>query len=325
MQRIRQFLPVLMLLAAFRLSAADALTAWTADANAHAIPGLGIVPGTASFAVTAAPADAFAVFMNPAAAAFSDAAGAAGAGVSLLDDDASLYAVSGYGRLDDSRRLLAAARVMRQKPFDVPSLDEYERPSGMLRVAPQDVMLDLGYAVRFAGEDAVAVTVRWISSEIGDCLQHAYALGVDLSWMHAVAADAGGKVRWRYGARVANMGGRLDYGLEPVQQPLRVSAGVSMEPAEGRGGAFRYAFDAGYSLSPRPDRSADASAGVWYSPAACCTFGVNGRYALKNSEYAVSCDARVNCRRLTFAAGWVFAACDVLRSGSCTAACAVIF
>ena len=282
----------------------------------------GRVPGPLSLMLDAAGAvadgsgaaalpDATALYRNPAAVPFASRRAAIGYSGALLADDFSWHALTGFYRIDSLQSLVAGVRYGRQKPWTVAGTDEVARDLAPWRASPSDWTIELGYAARVSRHDAVSVTVRYIVSELAQPLSSAGAIGFDAGWLHRtgpVGPERRTLLQW--GLRLANMGGKLDYGGTPLQQPLRISVGGLVQRTFHTVHAFQVSGEAGCRPVPSDGRDTDAAAGIRYIWQETFSAGIGWRHTFQSKTDALSCGLRLSRHAWTLSAERMLAADD---------------
>ena len=247
--------------------------------------------------------DAMALYRNPASVPFASHRAAIGYSGAWLADDFSWHALTGFYRMDSLQSLVAGIRYGRQSPWTVAGTDEAARDLEPWRAAPSDWTIELGYAARVSLHDAVSVTVRYIVSEQAGPLPSAGAIGFDAGWLHrtgAVGPERRTLLQW--GVRLANMGGKLDYGGTPLHQPMRISAGGLVQRTFHAVHAWQLSGEAGYRLVPSGGRDTDAVAGARYIWRETLSAGIGWRHAFQSRTDALSCGFRLSLRTWTLSA-----------------------
>ncbi|MBR3287573.1 MAG: PorV/PorQ family protein [Bacteroidales bacterium] len=260
---------------------------------------------------TAALPDATALYRNPAAVPFASRRAAIGYSVALLADDFSWHALTGFYRIDSLQSLVAGIRYGRQKPWTVAGTDDAARDLVPWRASPSDWTVELGYAARVSRHDAVSVTVRYIVSEQAGPLPSAGAIGFDAGWLHrtgSVGPEHRTLLQW--GVRLANMGGKLDYGGTPLHQPLRISAGGLVQRTFHVVHALQLSGEAGYRPVPSGGKDSDVVAGVRYIWRETLSAGAGWRHTFQSKTDALSCGLRLSLRAWTLSAERMLAADD---------------
>lgn len=252
---------------------------------------------------TAALPDAAALYRNPASVPFASRRAAVGYSGALLADDFSWHALTGFYRIDSLQSLVAGIRYGRQKPWTVPGTDDVARDLEPWRASPSDWTIEIGYAARVSSHDAVSVTMRYIVSELAGPLPSAGAIGFDAGWLHRTERGVPARrTLLQWGVRLANMGGKLDYGGTPLRQPLRISAGGLVQRTYPAGHALQLSGEAGYRPETSGGRDADAVAGIRYVWRETLSAGAGWRHTFRSRTDALACGVRLSLHAWTLSA-----------------------
>lgn len=216
--------------------------------------------------VTGLDGDAWSVFGNASAVAFSDSR--AEAGVFYIpwardltkgtDLDNNYFGASTHFGVGQRGRVLAGFRFFGYGK--VKSYDEDGNHTGNLR--PRDFTVDAGYAYRISERFGVGATLRLISTKLGDGM-HANAFGVDLGVHYRMPLTASGRVQLDAGLTASNLGTKLKYDSGSYNLPSRIALGGGVSARLGEHHLLRGALDAGYKVAGDTGFSFGIGAEYW--------------------------------------------------------------
>jgi hypothetical protein len=187
-----------------------------------AIPSLSIAPdarggGIGDIGVATLP-DINSQYWNPAKYAFMESK----AGVSLsytpwlrkLVSDMSLAYLAGYYKLGQSDRSAISASLRYFTMGEI-SLTEYGGNT-YLNIYPYEMAFDLGYGMKLSESSSLAVTLRYIRSDMGasqdDELQPDNAFSADISgYTERYIYVGGGESLWSGGFNISNIGTKISF------------------------------------------------------------------------------------------------------------------
>ena len=172
-----------------------------------------------------APANAFSLYNNNAAAALSPGKGALAASYTLWQPGATgsnLANLSGFLKIGKKSAFLIGSRFHLNSPYNI--TNEHGSITGTYR--PMELSIDLGYAFKITETFSTAATLRYVISRMGE----------DASG-GAFAADLGVIYKpgnFSLGLTATNLGSKIDYGYGPYELPaqIRLGAGYGFHAGE---------------------------------------------------------------------------------------------
>lgn len=176
---------------------------------------------------TAAPAHAFSIYRNAAAAVFSDKKAAVGYSYTPWLHDlnhSDLHGLAGFYNLDGNQGVVLGARWFRHGRIDLGKEDGTFRPN--------DWSVEAGYVRKLAPGWSVAATARYIRSDMSaaeDAVAHAVAFDLGVYYRHGLKGNE--RSYWAVGLQAFNFGTKVDYGYGKYDQVSKIALG----------GMFRYA------------------------------------------------------------------------------------
>jgi hypothetical protein len=230
MKRIYTFLVISALAACTTVFAQTAqFLTLPADARTMSMGGTGVV----------APANAFSIYNNNAAAAFSPVRGALAASYTLWQPGitgSNLANLSGFFKIGKRSAFLIGSRFYLNSEHNI--TNEYGSITGTYR--PVEISIDLGYAYKITETFSTAATLRYIISRMGP----------DASG-GAIAADLGllynpGNVS--IGLTGTNLGSKIDYGYGPYELPAQIRLGAGYRLHIGEKHLLLAAAQAGFLI-----------------------------------------------------------------------------
>lgn len=184
-----------------------------------AAPSLHITPDARAAGLgeqgVATSADQYAQFWNPAKYPFAKSRAGIGLSytpwLSKITEGISLVQLVGHYSLGEEQRHNLGASLRYFSLGKVTQWDELGRSLG--EVSPNELALDLSYAIKLSPEFALATTLRYIRSnqEINTENKAASAVVADLSaYMNKYIALGGHESRWTAGLSIKNIGSKLN-------------------------------------------------------------------------------------------------------------------
>ncbi|MFA7089714.1 MAG: PorV/PorQ family protein [Bacteroidales bacterium] len=185
------------------------------------------------------PANAFAIYNNPAATAISPLKGAFAASYTMWQPattDNQMVSLSGFIKLGKRSAVSLGSRMFLYPTYDL------SNPQGNITgiFKPRELSVDLGYAYNIFGAFSAAATVHYISSETGPKAAGS-ALAADLGLMYQPG-------NLSLGLTATNLGSKIDYGngLYTLPSQIKLGAGYGFHPGEKH--LLNAAVQAGYLI-----------------------------------------------------------------------------
>ena len=240
------------------------LTSLTVSAQ-NAVSFLTIAPDARSAAMgdagVALSPDAFSAIRNAAQLPFSDEY--LGAGYSYLPwmrdltPETALHTASVFFKPNSKQAVSASFRYFSQYG------SEYTDDAGNIlgRLKPKDMAVDVGYSRLVAKGLSVALTARYIRSDLGvGGAKNAFAFDAGIFYRYAFTPE----YALSFGFQAANFGNAIDYGAGKRQQPWSLKLGTAADLDFSDHHRLALTAETGYRLQPSAFRAWSGSFGAEY-------------------------------------------------------------
>ena len=179
----------------------------------------------------AMPGQSFAIFQNAATSLFSEEKMYFGYTYTPWNRDvisgSNLHAIGGYYHLGDKQAILAGFRHFTHGKIDVTD----ENGNASKDFQPKDWAFDLGYTRRLSEHFALALTFRYLHSDLGDFggADAASAFAFDLgACYHSTLCEDKPESFWSAGLQIANIGSKVKYLTTGYDLPASIKIGGSV-------------------------------------------------------------------------------------------------
>lgn len=240
------------------------------NSDSEAASFLGIVPDARSTAMggtgTALTPDAFSLYHNAAATLFSEEKGAIAYSYTPwmrnLVSGSILNSVGGFYKIDSKQGIVAGYRGFAHP--DVNVSDENGNIVGGF--TPKERALDLGYSRLLADKLGMALTLRYIRSDMGSYsgADAAGAVAFDLSVYYKHKTSLVDSAVWSVGLQATNIGSKIKYADTKYSLPGRINLGGALNLPFSKNHVLNCALDFGYQVIPSGSANFRAGIGAEY-------------------------------------------------------------
>lgn len=249
--------------------AASPLRAQVRNAS-EAVPFLKITPDARSAGMgetgTAFADGAFSFYHNAAAGLFSEAKGELAYSYTPWMREqlsgSALHTVSGYWKISDKQGVFAGFRHFTAASTE--RMDEEGNAEGSF--TPRDWALDFGYSRQLRKNLSLALTCRYIRSDMGTSggaeAAGACAFDVGIYYRHGAAFLE--RALWAVGLQIADVGSRIKYAGTSYDLPARIKGGGALYLPFTDVHRLRCGLEAGYQFRPSGSDAFSLSAGAEY-------------------------------------------------------------
>lgn len=236
-----------------------------------------------------------------------------------------LHSIGGYHTINNRNAVYAGLRY-----YGYPKLQVFEggQPAGK-HIRPSEWAIDLGYARKISNKLALAATLRFIYSDMGNIggAKSAKAVAMDISALYADKFPGIQGAKWTAGIQLSNFGSELKYLDKKEKLPTMGKLGGTVCLPIGLAHQITVAADLGYRMLPSDVQSIQVSSGLEYTLLNHILFRGGYHYGDKNKgdwSYA-SAGAGVTYQGALLDFSWLFAESNSPIKNTFSISCGVNF